>query len=119
MQTRLFLMLLLFALFLAGCAAEPVADFDIRGEWDYTMINTDGNVYDVGTITFSGKPTQGTYLELNIYEVEYTGEFLVKGNMLKLTGDETWDGTVTDVTTMTGNWSHTDGASGTFTATRN
>jgi len=103
-------------LLLAGCA--PKADFDIRGEWEYTMTTTDGNTYDVGTITFAGEPTQGTYLEINIYQVEYKGEFTVNGTVLKLTGDETWEGIVSDANNLSGTWSHTDGASGTFTATR-
>jgi hypothetical protein len=99
-----------------GCA--PKASFDIRGEWNYTMTDTNGNTYDDGTITFSGDPARGTYLEINVYEVEYEGEFTVNGSDLKLTGDETWDGTITDASTMNGSWSHNDGFSGTFIATR-
>ncbi len=118
MPTRFLLMTLLFALLLAGCASQPSADFDIRGEWAYTMTTTGGNTYDTGTITFSGEPARRAYVEINIYQVEYEGEFTVNGTTLKLTGDETWDGTVTDARTISGTWSHTDSASGTFTATR-
>jgi hypothetical protein len=101
---------------LVSCVHQ--ADFDIRGEWEYTMITTDGNTYDMGTITFEGEPAQGTYLEINIYQVEYKGEFTVRGTVLKLIGDETWAGTISDAKTLSGTWSHTDGASGTFTAKR-
>ena len=114
-RTLLFALIIL-SLLLAACA--PGADYDIRGDWDYTMIATDGNTYDAGTITFSGNPAQGTYLETNIYQVEYEGEFRVNGTSLQLTGDETWEGTLQDENTITGTWSHSDGASGTFTATR-
>ena len=108
--------LIILGLLLAACA--PGADYDIRGDWDYTMTASDGNTYDAGSITFSGEPVQGTYLETNIYQVEYEGEFRVNGASLQLTSDETWEGTIQDENTITGTWSHTNGAAGTFTATR-
>jgi hypothetical protein len=111
-------LLIVIALLLSACATTPSADFDIRGEWEYTMTSTDGNTYDTGTITFDGEAAMGTYLEINIYQVEYTGEFSVNGTALKLTGDETWEGTLTDANALSGTWSHSDGVSGTFTATR-
>jgi hypothetical protein len=107
---------LLTCLFLAGCA--PQADFDIRGEWEYTMISDDGNTYDAGTITFSGQPTQGTYLQFNFYQIEYDGGYTVNGVGLELTGHETWQGTITDANSMSGSWAHEDGATGVFSATR-
>jgi hypothetical protein len=110
------LFLLVACLLLAGCA--PKADFDIRGEWDYTMTTTDGNTYDIGTVTFNGEPTKGTYLEINIYQVDYKGDYTVKGALLKLIGDENWEGTITDANSISGVWSHDDGASGAFTAKR-
>lgn len=116
MPTRFLLMTLLFALLLAGCA--PKADFDIRGEWEYTMTASDGNTYDAGSITFEGQPVRGTYLQVNIYEVEYDGEFTVSGTALKLTGYETWEGVMADANTIEGTWSHDDGFSGVFIATR-
>ena len=113
---KLILIFLVAALLFSSCAPKP--DFDIRGEWDYTMTDTNGNTYDDGSITFSGESARGTYLEINIYEVEYEGKFTVNGSTIKLTGDETWDGTITDANTINGTWSHDDGFSGTFTATR-
>lgn len=113
---RIFGILLATCLLLTACV--PRADFDLRGEWEYTMTTTDGNTYDTGTITFSGQPAQGTYLEINIYQVDYKGDFTVNGTVLKLTGDETWEGTFADANTMNGTWSHDDGDSGTFTAKR-
>ena len=76
------------------------------------------NTYDHGTIAFSGSPAKGTYLEVNIYEVEYKGEYQVKGAALTLTGDETWQGTFADADHISGTWQHDDGFSGTFTAVR-
>ena len=119
MQFRaIFFILLLCALLCSACIAQE-PDFDIRGEWNYTMTSTDGNTYDNGTITFSGEPTQGTYRQVNIYQVEYEGDFTVNGIDLVLTGDETWEGTIVDANNLSGTWSHADGASGTFTAVRN
>jgi hypothetical protein len=116
MKAKILFISLIALFILAAC--QPAADFDIRGEWEYTMTTTDGNTYDTGTITFDGEAAKGTYLEINIYQVEYKGEFTVNGTAFKLTGDETWEGTLTDANTISGNWSHTDGASGTFTAKR-
>lgn len=112
----------LFSLFLfvllLGCVSTPGPDFDIRGEWEYTMTDTGGNTYDVGVITFSGEPARGTFLEVNIYQVEYAGEFVLQGTALTLTDGETWRGVVMDANTIEGTWKHDDGASGTFTASR-
>ena len=113
----IYFFLLLSALLFSACAAEG-SDFDIRGEWTYTMTATDGNTYDNGSITFSGEPTQGTYHQVNVYQVEYEGDFSVNGSDLVLTGDETWEGTIVDANNLSGTWSHPDGASGTFTASR-
>jgi|YNPMSStandDraft_1061717.scaffolds.fasta_scaffold03235_8 hypothetical protein len=118
MQIRSLLMTLFLVLMLAGCASQPSADFDLRGEWEYTLTTTDGNTYDAGTITFEGEPAKGTYQQLNIYQVDYEGEFTVRGTVLKLTGYETWEGTVMDANTIEGVWSHDDGSNGTFTARR-
>jgi hypothetical protein len=111
-----FLVLFLVCLILAGCS--PKADFDILGKWEYTMTTTDGNTYDTGAITFSGEPAKGTYLEINIYQVDYKGDYTVNGTSLKLTGGETWLGEVENANSISGTWSHNDGSNGTFTATR-
>lgn len=115
---RTFLILLWSALLCSACASKG-PEFDIRGEWTYTMTATDGNTYDTGIITFSGESTQGTYRQVNIYQVEYAGDFSVNGTEFVLTGDETWEGTIVDANNLSGSWSHPDGASGTFTASRN
>ena len=107
---------LIVLLGLTACGGS--ADFDIRGTWEYTMIATDGNTYDHGTITFSGNPSKGSYLELNIYLVEYEGEYQIKGTTLTFTGDESWQGAVESANQMSGTWQHDDGFSGTFTAMR-
>ena len=114
----IFVNLLLCALLCSACAATKEPEFDIRGEWTYTMTSTDGNTYDNGTITFSGELTQGMYRQVNVYQIEYEGDFSVNGTGLVLTGDETWDGTILDANNLSGTWSHEDGASGTFTASR-
>jgi hypothetical protein len=113
--TQTFIIALGTCLLLMGCA--PKADFDIRGTWEYTKIAANGSTYDVGTIAFSGEPTQGTYLQANIYQVEYDGEYTVSGSDLKLTGYENWNGAFVDANAIGGSWSDGD-ATGTFTATR-
>jgi len=118
MQIRFLLLTLLFVLMLAGCVSQPGADFDIRGEWVYTMTTTAGNTYDTGTITFAGELLKGTYQQINIYQVDYEGEYTLRGTALKLTGYETWEGTLMDSNTMEGVWKHEDGTEGTFTARR-
>jgi hypothetical protein len=115
---KLLLPFLIISALLAGCT--PGADFDIRGDWEYTMTDSGGNTYDMGVITFDGKPEKGTYIEVNIYQVEYEGEFTVNGNnLLTLSGEETWQGVIVDADTINGTWGHEEeGSSGTFTASR-
>jgi hypothetical protein len=62
----IFFTLLLSVLLFSACAVQG-PDFDIRGEWTYTMTATDGNTYDNGSITFSGERSQGTYHQVNVY----------------------------------------------------
>ena len=111
-----FLFVLLVLLSLSACA--PKADFDIRGSWDYTMTDESGNQYDIGTISFYGSDTKGNYTQLNIYDVEYIGEYTVSGSELKLSGYENWLATLDSETIMSVTLQHDDGAQGTFEATK-
>jgi hypothetical protein len=117
-------LLIVAVLFLVvGCApqnapsAEPSAMFDVVGEWDYTMTNSDGNNYDDGTIKFTGTATQGEWTLVNFYEVEYTGSYTVSGDGISLTGDETWQGRFVDGSHISGTWQKDD-ANGTWSAVR-
>lgn len=116
MKTLLRIMLLFISLSLLAACAAP--DYDIRGAWEYTLIDQNENTYDAGTITFSGSPGKGTWQLVNIYEVEYDGAYSVSGTTLKLSGDEQWGGTVTDLNHIDGTWK-SDEASGSWTAVRN
>jgi hypothetical protein len=114
------------ALLLAACGGgtpEVPGDapaFDVTGEWSYEMYASDGNLWDAGTITFSGSAAGGTYTQINIYEIEYTGEYAAGGSTLRLTGYLNWQGTFADADTLSGTWvDETNGETGTFTATRN
>lgn len=109
--------------FAAGCApantpatATPVSH-NLVGEWEYAMTNSDGNNYDNGTITFTGTPTQGEWTLVNFYAVEYRGSYTVTGDVISLTGDETWQGRFTDGSHMDGTW-HKEDADGTWTAVK-
>lgn len=99
-----------------ACSAK--ADYDVRGTWSYTMFTPEGNTYDTGMITFTGKPAKGTYLQVNIYEVEYEGAYTVEGTKIVLTGDESWEGTLMSATEMWGFWSHDEEANGAWAADR-
>lgn len=99
-------------------ACQGGADHDIRGTWAYTMTSADSNTYDIGTITFSGSLTRGSYREVNVYEVTYEGEYKVSGTTLTLTGYEAWQGTIIDPNRMSGTWQHADGSAGTWEAVR-
>lgn len=117
MQNRWFVLLaLIIILVFASCATK--AGFDIRCEWEYTLTDLDGNVYDTGTIIFSGEPAEGIYHQINIYQVEYEGRFTVNGSTLELTGYEMWKGTMANANTIEGTWTHDDGTAGTFSAFR-
>lgn len=99
-------------------ACGPKADHDIRGTWDYTMLFDDGNTYDEGAITFTGSPEKGTYLQSNIYDVEYEGTYTVNGAEIKVSGDESWQGILNSATQMGGTWVHEGEASGTWEAVK-
>ena len=82
------LVLVLVLLLVVCTACTPEADHDIRGTWEYIMNDQDGNTYDEGTITFDGNPEKGIYEEINFYEVDYHGEYELRGENVELTGDE-------------------------------
>ncbi|MFZ5856421.1 MAG: hypothetical protein ACOYZ6_06285 [Chloroflexota bacterium] len=114
---------IVFTIFLAGCGSQSAAGtevppaYNILGEWEYTLIATDGNTYDNGTITFAGTSDQGSWTQLNFYEVEYAGTFTVNGDAIRLTGDVTWMGQITDASHMNGTWQNNE-ASGEWTAVK-
>ncbi len=112
-----YLFILLAVLFLLTSCA-PKTNFDLRGIWEYTMIDTAGNTYDTGTITFDGKAHKGTYLQLNIYDVEYIGEFSVSGDQITLSGYENWEGAFSSENTISGTWQHENDSQGSFEAIR-
>ena len=108
----LIVFVLLSTWILSACAVTAASTID--GTWKYSMITTDGNTYDEGKIIFSA----GQYVQKNIYAVDYVGSFSVNGQAVKLSGDETWQGTQTSANEMKGTWAHSDGRSGTWSATR-
>jgi hypothetical protein len=92
------------------------------GTWDYTLYTeSEGSTYgyDSGTITFEGTDSAGTYAQIDFYEVKYGGEYVVNGEAVTLTGDQTWTGEFTDATHMSGTWeAPDDDVAGTWTATK-
>ncbi|MBM3152409.1 MAG: hypothetical protein FJZ96_09460 [Chloroflexi bacterium] len=103
---------------LSGCAAAPEpAVFDVTGIWEYSLTASDGNTYDAGSIVFDGSPESGTYLLLNIYNIEYSGTYTVSGIRLQLAGDENWQGTLLSSDRLEGTFEYSD-ASGAWTAVK-
>ena len=80
------------------------------------MTDESGNQYDIGTISFDGSDTKGTYTQINIYNVEYVGNYTVSGIEIKLTGYENRQVTLKSATMMSGTWQPDDGAKSTFEA---
>jgi uncharacterized lipoprotein NlpE involved in copper resistance len=123
MKKSTILLILAIVFSLVGCTsgqdanAESQTAFNILGEWEYTLIATDGNTYDNGTITFKGDASRGTWTQLNFYEIEYSGTFTVKGNVITLAGDGIWQGNITDASHMSGEWQNNE-ASGEWTAVK-
>jgi len=117
----LFVFIVLFSS--AGCTAKPEtgagksATYDIAGNWEYTLTTPDGNVYDDGTLEFTGTLSQGDWTQFNYYEIEYSGTYTVNGDRISLAGDETWQGRFVDATHITGRWQN-DEAGGDWTAVR-
>lgn len=118
-KNKLYALFIVLVLVLVLTACQSTADHDIRGTWEYSMTDSNENTYDAGTITFDGTATKGTYSQVNIYDVNYDGDYTVKGSTLTLTGDESWQGEFTDTDHISGTWNHAEeGLNGTFEAVR-
>ncbi len=117
------LLLTLLSIFLSGCGSKkPLsADYDITGTWEYTMSELDhqDTVYDAGTITFNGTPTEGRYTLINYYEIEYGGSYIVNKVVFGLDGGEEFrvKGSFPDEDHLIGTW-ESDTGGGLWTAER-
>jgi len=115
-------LILAVLLSVVGCTTSTDTDVEtpshhIAGSWEYTLTASDGNVYDEGTIEFTGTSNQGKWTLLNFYDVEYDGTYTVNGNTISMAGDETWQGSFADDTHINGQWQN-DEASGKWTAVK-
>jgi hypothetical protein len=80
----IFMLVVLAAIFiLSSCHPQPI--FGIRGDWNYIMTEENGNTYDTGTIRFEGNTIKDTYPQVNIYEIEYEGEYVIERNNISST----------------------------------
>ncbi len=97
---------------ISGCSkshnSNPTAPatYDITGNWAYTMLKGN-NTWDAGLFAFSGSATSGTYTQLNIYALIFSGSYTVSGVNVALSGPETFTGTFTDASHMAGTWQST------------
>lgn len=117
-----FLMVLIVLLSVVGCSSKSETNtespaFNIVGHWEYTLTTANGNIFDDGTIEFTGDPSEGSWTQLNFYEYEYKGTYIVSGESISLAGDENWTGRLVDERHMTGEWQNND-ASGEWTAVK-
>jgi len=122
MKRTFSLLVLIAVLSICGCTAKPETNVEtparnIVGAWEYTLTASDGNIYDDGTIEFTGTPNQGTWILHNFYDIEYNGTYIVNGNMISLLGDEVRDGNFVDDTHIAGQWKN-DEAGGEWTAVK-
>jgi len=113
---------LIVLLSVVGCSSKPEITveaplYNIAGNWEYTLTASDGNVYDNGTIEFTGTPNQGNWTLQNFYDIEYSGTYTVSGNTVSLVGDEVRQGSFVDDTHITGEWENEE-ANGEWTAVR-
>ena len=120
---RTLILLSLCALLLSGCGGAPAAPapggtFDPRGAWQYVLTADNGNTYDAGTITFRGEAAAGSYVQINIYNVEYEGEYSFRDGVFSLQGDQVWSGAFIDSEHMRGSFESSDGVRGVWEATR-
>ena len=103
---------------------EPVSpetpEYSILGTWAYELlIEGDSGSYDSGTITFKGSDAAGNYVQVDFYDIEYVGDYIVRGVSVEITGPQEWAGSFTDATHMSGSWESLDDAhTGTWTATK-
>ena len=116
------LFVLIVLLSVVGCSSKPEITveaplYNIAGNWEYTLTASDGNVYDNGTIEFTGTPNQGNWTLQNFYDIEYSGTYTVSGNTVSLVGDEVRQGSFVDDTHITGEWENEE-ANGEWTAVR-
>lgn len=115
--TNLVGFLLISMMVLVACGSGATATYDVRGTWDYVFTTPNGNIWDEGTITFKGSPTKGTFVQVNIYDVEYEGAYTVRDEQLTIEGPETWEGAFLDENEIVGTWEG-GGDRGTWVATR-
>jgi hypothetical protein len=112
----IFMLVVLAAIFiLSSCHPQP--NFGIRGDWNYIMTEENDNTY-TGTIRFDGNTIKGTYPQVNIYEIEYEGEYVIKKNNITLGEDESWDGVFANENNISGTWQQDAEAKGSFEAIR-
>ena len=103
-----------------GTLSAP--QYSILGTWNYTLtaeLEGSSYEYDSGTIAFAGTATDGTFTQINFYELEYQGTYTVDGKNVTITGSQIWAGVFSDMTNMSGTWNSVEGKeSGTWTATK-
>jgi hypothetical protein len=112
-------------LMFGGCGSSSSNDnpttpatFNIIGKWNYTMLSGN-NTWDSGSFTFTGSSESGTYTQVNIYDVTYTGTYTVSGDKVTLDGSEDFSGTFSDASNMSGTWRKDDSSeSGSWTAVK-
>lgn len=111
--------IVLSVLLMASCATTSFeGPLQIGGQWTYTLNDTHGNVYDTGTIRFEGADPEGTWVQKNYYEYEYTGTWQVNGVAVTITGAEIWKGKAVGPDRLEGTWTKDNGDSGVWHAVR-
>lgn len=113
--------LMVISLFIGGCGSSsdstsPSATYSITGTWAYTLVTTDLGL-EAGTMTFIGTDVLGTFAIVKLSIEIDTGSYTVDDVTVTMTGSQTWSGTFSDESTMSGTWQDIDtSTSGTWIA---
>ncbi len=102
----LFIPVILLLLF-SGCETsddEESAVYDIRGTWTYAQYYAEGEVYDAGTIVFSGDTEEGNYTGMDYYGNSFSGTYTVEGLDVHIAGSKVLTGEFNDNNNMEGTW---------------
>jgi len=124
MKKKLFILLMVGIFLTFGLSTGCKKGKDIRGQWNVTL-NYPGQTFNI-TATFTGDKTSGTYMDnwSNYNAAGGTGSYTVSSDTIKF--NVTWSngnsaqytGTIISSTQMSGTFTETGGATGSWTMTK-
>ena len=114
---QLCLILAVLLIMACGLFKPETPEYLLMGEWEYTLVDQNGDIYDEGNLLFTGGLMEGEYLQTNDYGETYTGTYKLDGNKITLSGALKMKGEFQDASNISGTWENeNDQASGTWRA---